>query len=246
MKDKATGETENQRIATVIAASLTNDRFWGMRVESASALSGVAGSAARTALLAAVKDRDARVRARAISSLAASNDPTLAAVYLQSLNDQSYATIRAAALALAATKNPGAYDALAGLLEVQSWRDNIRASALTALAALGDRRALDAGLRYAAPGNRAQVRLAAISLLGVTGKNDSRAFPLVSGALSSAVSTNNSSLRNAAAEALVALGDERGVEIFEQVLKKISSQGEQFSIRQFQKRLRESARPTTK
>ena len=50
-------------------------------------------------------------------------------------------------------------------------------------------------------------------------------------------------MRNAAAEALVGLGDQRGVELFDQVLKKISSQGEQFSIKQFQKRLRESARP---
>jgi aminopeptidase N len=243
MKESATGANEKQRIETVIAASLSNDKFWGMRAEGATALSGAPGSAARTALLAAVKDRDARVRARAITSLAASNDPALAEVYRQSLSDQSYATIQAAALALGATKSPIAYDALNKLLEAPSWRDSIRASALKGLTALGDRRALDAGLRYAAPGNRAQVRVAAIGLLGATGKNDARVFPLVSSALNHAVATSNSSMRNAAAEALVGLGDQRGVELFDQVLKKISSQGEQFSIRQFQKRLRESARP---
>ncbi|MGB7924159.1 MAG: M1 family aminopeptidase [Pyrinomonadaceae bacterium] len=243
MEASATSEAEKQRIVTVIAAALANDRFWGMRVEAATALGGAPGSAARTALLAAVKDRDARVRARAISSLASNNDPSHAEVYRQALNDQSYATIQAAALALGATRSPIAYDALNKLLDAPSWRDNIRASALVGLSVLRDRRALDAALRYAAPGNRAQVRVAAIRLLGATGKDDERAFPLVSGALNYAVATSNSSMRNAAAEALVGLGDQRGVELFDEVLKKLTSQGEQFSIRQFQKRLRDSARP---
>jgi aminopeptidase N len=243
MEESATGETEKQRIITVIAAALSNDKFWGMRVEAATALGGAPGAAARTALLAAVRDKDARVRARVISSLASTNDPALAEVYRQSLNDQSYATIQAAALALGATRSPLAYDALNRLLDTPSWRDNIRASALTGLTALRDRRALDAGLRYAAPGNVPQVRVAALRLLGAVGKDDARAFPLVSRALNHAVATSNSSMRNAAAEALVGLGDQRGVELFDEVLKKISSQGEQFSIKQFQKRLRDSARP---
>jgi aminopeptidase N len=242
MKDQTTGEAERGRIETVLAASLSNDKFWGMRVEAATALNGAPGSASRTALLAAVRDKDARVRARAISSLAASRDASLADVYVKSLNDQSYATIRIAALALGATRSPAAYDALTKLLDTPSWRNNIRASALNGLAALGDRRALDAGLRYAAPGNEAQVRVAAIYLLGSAGKDDARVFPLLSNALNHAVATNNGALRNAASEALVSLGDQRGVELFEQVLKKINNQGEQFSIRQFQKRLREAAK----
>ena len=243
MKDKTTVETEKRRIETVLAAALSNDRFWGMRVEAAIALNGAPpGSATRTALLAAVKDKDARVRARAVTSLAASNDASLADVYLQALNDQSYATIRAAALALGAIKSPTAYDQLTKLLDTPSWRNNIRASALGGLAALGDRRSLDVALRYAAPGNELTVRVAALSLLGSVGKDDPRVYPLVSGALNYAVTTSNTALRNAAAEALVGLGDQRGVELFEQVLKKIDSQGVQFSIRQYQKRLREAAK----
>jgi aminopeptidase N len=242
MRDKATDGAEKQRIETVLAASLSNDKFWGMRVEAATALNGAPGSASRTALLAAVKDKDARVRARAITSLAASNDASLADVYIKALNDQSYATIRAAALALGATRSPAAYDALTKQLDTPSWRNNIRASALGGLAMLGDRRALDAALRYAAPGNEMTVRVAALSLLGSVGKDDPRAYPLLSSALNYAVTTSNGALRNAAAEALVALGDQRGVELFDQVLKKIDSLGVQFTIRQYQKRLREAAK----
>jgi aminopeptidase N len=243
IKERTADESEKQRIVAVIAASLTGDRFWGMRYESAAALSNVPASAARTALLAAIKDKDARVRARAMTSLAASNDPTLAGTYLQSLNDPSYATIRAAALALGATKSPAAYNALVKLLDVPSWRDNIRASALGGLAALGDRRALDAGLRFSEPGQQPQVRIAAITLLGAVGKDDPRVFPRVSEALNQSVTIRSQSMRNAAAEALVSLGDQRGLEVFEQVLKKLNSQGEQFSIRQFQQRLRQSSQP---
>ena len=241
MKEQATPTTEKEQIGTVLAAALADDKYWGMRVEAATALSGAPGSASRTALLAAVKDRDARVRARAITSLAATKDAALAPVYIQALSDQSYATIRAAALALGATKSPAAYDALANLLNVPSWRNNIRASALGGLSALGDRRSLDVALRYAAPGNEMTVRVAAINLLGSVGRDDPRAYPLISGALNYAVATSNGALRSAAAEALVGLGDQRGVELFEQVLKKINSRGEQFSIRQYQKRLREAA-----
>jgi len=131
-------------------------------VEAAGSLSGL--NEARNALLAATKDADARVRTRAITSLAATKDPTFADAYQQLLNDQSYAVIRAAAVALGQAKSPSAYDSLIKLIDTPSWRDTIRASALSGLAALGDKRALDLGLKYYGAGNRTAVRSAAATL----------------------------------------------------------------------------------
>ncbi|HEV7842312.1 MAG TPA: M1 family aminopeptidase, partial [Pyrinomonadaceae bacterium] len=99
LKAAGTAESEKQQIAQAVSTALATDKVWGMRVEAAGALSGVAGDTARSALLAAAKDRDAHVRARAIASLGASKDPSLASVYLEHLSDESYATIREAARA---------------------------------------------------------------------------------------------------------------------------------------------------
>jgi aminopeptidase N len=232
---------DRQKIATALGASLNNDKFWGVRVDVATALGGVQEPDARTALLAATKDKDARVRASAVTSLAKSKDPQLASVYLSLLNDQSYATARAAALALGETKAATAYEALVKLLDAPSWRNQIRASALTGLANLGDKRALALGSRYAAAGNQPQVRAAAISLLGAVGKDDPRSFQLVSDALLSGASTSNFQLSNAAGEALVKLGDPRGAEAVEQAIKKAQSPQFQGFIRQFLERLRPKA-----
>ena len=63
-------------------------KFWGARVEALVALNGV--KEAKDGLLAATKDADARVRARAIAALSATKDPSLADTYLPMLSDQSY------------------------------------------------------------------------------------------------------------------------------------------------------------
>jgi aminopeptidase N len=241
LSDVNVAVADRQKIAAALTASLNNDRFWGVRVDIATALGGMLSTDIRAALLAATKDQDARVRASAVNSLAKSKDPALASVYLPLLNDQSYATIRAAALALGETKNAAAYDALVRLLDMPSWHDQVRASALTGLANLGDKRAFEVGSRYAATGNQPQVRASAIALLGSIGKDDPRAFQLVSDALSYGASTANFQLSNAAGEALVKLGDPRGVEAIEQAIKKANSPQIQDFIKQFQQRLRQKA-----
>ncbi|MFH4338566.1 HEAT repeat domain-containing protein, partial [Acinetobacter baumannii] len=89
--------------------------------------------------------------------LAATGDASLATIYQQALGDQSYAVIDEAAEALGKTKSASAYDALTRLLDQRSWRDRVRIAALRGLAELGDRRALEIGLRYAQPDNPMEV-----------------------------------------------------------------------------------------
>ncbi len=245
MKGQATADAEKQHVAEMIGHSLTNDKFWGMRFESAAALSGVTGAAARTALIGATKDQNARVRARAVTALAASKDPSLAGTYQGLLNDPSYSVIRAAALALGSTRSPAAYEPLVKLLDVPSWRDNIRGSALGGLAALGDRRALDIGIRYAASTNPAQVRAGAITLLGAIGKDDPRVFPLISEAFLQAVSSSNQALGSASAEVLMTLGDPRTMQVIEQARKKARSPFVQSALNDLEQRLRQGTQAAT-
>ena len=147
------------------------------------------------------------VRARAIRSLSSANDPALATVYLQALNDQSYAVIAEAARALGPTKNSEAYPALVKLVDAESWHDTVKASALTGLALLGDKRALELGFKFVAVGNRPAVRAAALALLAVVGKDDPRTFPVASEMLKSALEKESFTNVSAAMEALVGLRD---------------------------------------
>jgi uncharacterized caspase-like protein len=101
-----------------------------------------------------------------------------------------------------------------------SWRDSIEVSALGGLAALEDKRALDLAFRLAGKGNRPQVRAAALRLLGPIGKDDPRVFTFLSETMTRAVDKADFSLAGAAAEALAALADPRGLAVFESVRKK--------------------------
>ncbi|MBC7911239.1 MAG: HEAT repeat domain-containing protein [Pyrinomonadaceae bacterium] len=241
VRESATAEAEKQQIAQGLGAAATGDKFWGVRKDAVEALSGIAGNETRAALLAATKDKEARVRAAAVESLAVSNDSSLENVYRQMLSDKSYATIRAAASALGKTKTKEAYDALLKLASVSSWRDTIRAAALNGLASLGDPRALEMGVRYAAKTNPREVRLAAYALLGAVGKNDPRAFPIISEAFTQAVSSGSTSLTTATARSLVELGDERGLQVFEEARKNAKRPEFQFLINQFEQQLRQKS-----
>jgi len=212
-----TAEAEKQQIAAELANAVTRDKFWGVRLDAATALANVKDPRARTALVAATKDPNARVRARAVTSLAVSKDPSLASLYEKFLNDQSYAVIKAAALALGETRSPGAYEALSKLLNVPSWRENIKVSALSGLAELQDKRALDVAFRFAEKGNPAPVRAAALRLLGRIGGDDPRAFSLIGDAATKAFANGDLNLATAAGEALVSLGDPRGLAVLEQI-----------------------------
>jgi aminopeptidase N len=237
MKDEKTIAAERETIRTAIAEAATRDQFWGARANATATLSGSKES--RDALLAATKDSNSTVRMLAVNSLVATKDPGLANAYLGLLNDRSYQVIRAAATALGQTRNSLAYDALVKLIDESSWRDNIRASALTGLAELGDKAALELGFKYAPVPNRFGVRAAALGLLGNVGKDDPRTFPLLTAALNEGLENQNFQLLNAAANAIVQLGDPRGVTALEDLAKKTgTSSAFRASLTNFAQRLK--------
>ena len=241
-----TATTDKDEIVDALAKSITADKFWGVRFEAATALADVTSQNGRTALLAATKDQNAKVRTKAITSLAASKDAALAPVYQQLLNDQSYGVIKAAALALGQTKAPGAFESLTALLDAPSWRNTVRVSALSGLAALADKRAVDVATKYVAQGDYPQVRVAAAKLLGVVGKDDPRAFSAVSNTLEEAVKHSNASLVSALGESLVGIGDPRGVELLERLTKDGTNSRYAASLALFQAQLKKSLGTTDK
>jgi aminopeptidase N len=223
IKDKTTAEADKPKIVSALAAALTGDKFWGVRGDTATALNGVDNPSVRAALISAAKDPDARVRARSIRTLAGFKDPSLAPVFMEHLNDPSYATVRAAAFGLGNSKAPGAFDAFVKLMDAPSWRDTIKSAALSGLASLGDKRALDLGFRYAAKGNQTSVRAAALAILSAVGKDDPRTFPLVSEIFSQAIEAGTFQLSVPAARALASIGDPRAVAVLEEGAKKTDS-----------------------
>ncbi|HYX30283.1 MAG TPA: HEAT repeat domain-containing protein, partial [Pyrinomonadaceae bacterium] len=241
MNDAKSKDVDRAAIRNAIAAA-TKDEFWGARFEAVAALNG--SKDAKDALLAATKDKDARVRARAVTSLAATKDATLADSYAQLLNDQSYGVIRASAIALGQTKSPAAYDALLKLIDQPSWRDQIRGSGLNGLAALGDKRAMELGFKYAVAPNQLGVRSAALTLLGNVGKEDQRTLPTLTAALNEGIERSSFQIVATAANALVLLGDPRGVDVFEAAIKKAGPKS-QFAatLTNFEQRLKAKLTP---
>jgi aminopeptidase N len=236
MGDKSVAEAERREIAAAISAALRTDKFWGARVNMAKALEGVPGSDIRAALVAATKDVNSHARESAITALAASNDPALASLYETLLKDQSYAVIRAAARALGSTKSAGAFEKLSQLVDEPSWHGKITASALRGLDALGDKRALDLAVRFSSS-NEPQVRAAALVLLASVGKNEPRTFGIISQAFADAAETQNLIIGAAAAEALVELGDPRGVALLSMVRKLVNNPEIQQLLAQQEERL---------
>jgi HEAT repeat protein len=185
------------------------------------------------------------VRARAVQALGTRKDPALAGTYQQLLNDESYRVIRVAAEALGQTKSESSYDSLMKLVETPSWRDNISIAGLAGLAALGDKRALDVALKYAAVGNSASIRAASMNILATLGKNDPRVFPILSETLLKSASPYNAALFEASARALVELGDQRGLEVFEQAGQKVSLERVKSRLQQLTQQLKQKRAPVT-
>lgn len=205
-----------------LSEAALRDSFWGVRVEAVKALSARSNDPARAALLEAVKDKDSKIRREAIKGLAALKDPKLADLFVKIINgDPSYFAIAEAARALGQTGSPQAYDVLAAAMKLESWQGTIRGGVLAGLAALKDPRSLEAGLKYAAPGNPTNLRTAAFQVLAENGKGNDRALQ----ALLSVLREKSLTIKLNALPALAALGDPRAIPALEEMAKSPDTPG---------------------
>jgi aminopeptidase N len=174
--------------------------------------------ASRAGLVEAVKDKDSKVRRAAITGLAAFKDKRLAELFTNIINsDPSYYAVAEAAKALGQTGAPGAFDTLTALLKQDSWQETIRGGALNGLAALKDPSALEIGLKYAAPGNRASLRGTAFLMLANIGKGNDQVLKTLTDALKEPAPQ----ILFSAVQSIGVLGDPRAAPALEELLKNL-------------------------
>ena len=140
-----------------------------VRAEVATALGTAKSAAARDALVAGTRERDARVRRGAAAALG--NFPDAEATEaLTSLisgdGDTSYYVQSAATASLGKMRQPGAVKTLAGLLGRPAHNDVITAGALTGLGATRETSALPFLLQHTEWGTHQNARRAAVAALG--------------------------------------------------------------------------------
>ena len=233
--------TDTAKILTAFNNIAANDSSWLMRRAAIGAIAQVLApqtpkgevkikldSATEQTMLKTAKDENSTVRADALQFLGVTKDAKYTDLYLAALNDQSYAVIDSAAVALGNTRDAKAYDALSNLLNQQSWKGRVQTAGLRGIAALGDKRALDLGLKYAADKTRqGSVRSAALGVVAASGKGDPRAFPLIFAAFKSALADNDFQGIFDSTQSIIKLADPRGQEAFD-ILKERFKNNPQF------------------
>ncbi len=233
------GGTDNkyrEKLLPALSEAVTNDSFWAIRRDSIQALISQYPSAAdqpppvfdqqtTTALVSAVKDKDSRVRAAAISGLGRTKETKYADLYLVALTDRSYGVIDSATVSLGLTKDARAFDSLAKLLETPSWKDRIRLAGLRGLANLGDKRALDLGFKYTDKSYSLSVRSTALGVLASAGKGDARVFPLLMENFKKGLENGDFQIIFDGFQHFIRLGDPRGQEAFDLAKEKFKGRG---------------------
>lgn len=177
------------------------------------------------ALTIAVKDQNSNVRAAAIGALGNTKDTKFADIYITALNDRSYSVIDNATTALALTKDARAYDQLAKVAGMASWKDRLKIAGLRGLAALGDKRAFDLGFKFASDKMQSSnVRSTALGIVAASGKGDARAYPLILESFKKSLDNNEYQAVFNNLGSLIRLGDPRGQEAFDLARTKYKSQ----------------------
>lgn len=245
-KSRAAGasEADKQKALSAFHAVIASDKVWQVRREAVNSLAapGPQGPAAILAsingtlpkpnfspetvnvLLTATKDQRANIRAAAISQLGRLRDAKYADIFAAGLNDQGYSVIDASAAALGSTKTPAAFDQIAKLLDQNSWRDRVRIGALNGLAASGDKRAIEIGLKYADKSYAPNIRTAALGVLAESGKGDERVFPLVFESFKKSLDSNDFNGIFSGFISFIKLGDPRGQQAFDLAKEKFKNQ----------------------
>jgi aminopeptidase N len=191
----------------ILSRVLAADAFYGVRVTAAGSLGQLATHDAGEALLKALGQEDARVRAAAATGLGrlAAEAGTFARLSAVLRGDPSYAVRAAAALSIGRSGATRAFEVLRA--ERAAAPEIHLASALeSALAATGDPRAVDILLADARPGMPVRLRLAALSSLAALRDTVERRRPQeLTSLVSRSLQDSYLPLQQAACELIVSL-----------------------------------------
>jgi len=259
LESRAANPAERDKITTALVDVLQNEKFWRLRRAALEALGDIYAPERKSAItpppakfpaevlkaiLDSTKDEKSLIRAAAIDLLAATKDPKYTDNYLAALNDQSYSVIESAAEAIGAVKSPKAFETLMKMASGTSWRGRIEIAALKGLAEYGDKRALEPALKIAQDTTRpVSVRIAALEVVGASGKGDPRAFPLIFERFKRALDENDFENLVRGIQAFIRLADPRGQQAFDLMKEKFKNNpdllgGVRFFEQQFQAALK--------
>jgi aminopeptidase N len=193
-----------------LAVTMAQDPFWAVRGEAAVALGSIKTAAAREAIATALPSekhpKARRLMVRALGSFRHDEGAADAAAKVLG-GDASYFVEADAALSLAKTRSPRAYDLLIKAMDRPSYLDVIRSQCLTGLAELREERAIDVALKALRYGEPVVGRRAAIAALGTLGAEFGSRKRQVREVLVDLLDDQDFRARIAAVEALRVLGD---------------------------------------
>ena len=257
----ASGAAEKPRIVAALLTATEKDPFWRIRRAAVSVVADIfspdppRGQERVTPILEdatvqvmrrlAAKDPQSLIRGDAIRLLGETKDPKYVDLYLSALNDQSYNVIDNAAGALALTKDARAYDALVKLTNTQSWKGRIQSAGLEALSELGDKRALDLGLKTATDKTVSpHLRALAFEIVAAVGKGDPRAYPLIFEQFKKAFDTGDERGILNGVQSLITLADPRGQEAFDMLKVKYKDDADVLqTIKLFETQFKSAVKP---
>jgi aminopeptidase N len=163
------GQSKSPQDREALAQALPAEKFWGVQVEIAQALAESGGDVCRDALLAGLRQDDARARRACVQQLGKFHRDAKVAAALKELlgkDDPSWGVQAAALTAYGRLEQPDAVTVLLPWLAKASHNDVLRVAALTGLGETRDLAALDSLLTWAKRGKPAECRRAALAALG--------------------------------------------------------------------------------
>ena len=228
---RGSGGTDRDKILAAMITASEKDSFWRVQRGAFSVVADIVSPdppqgqprpavkldpATEALAMRLTKDKQSLIRGDAIRLLGETQDAKYVPTYLTALNDRSYGVIDQASQALGLTKDARAFDALAKLTSTPSWKGRIANAGLAGLTTLADKRGLDIGLKIAADTSvPLRARRTAYRLIGVAGKGDPRAYPVLSTVIHEAVDAEDQATMVTLTRAIVQLGDPRGQEAFD-------------------------------
>ncbi len=159
----------SKKAQEAVRSAFDNDPFWGVLVETASALGATRAPWARAILLEARSHEHPKVRRAVAATLGTFRDAGVASALLACAHGDTSYFVRAAAYeSLGKTRDARALDALIAGARLQTWNGVVEAGAVRGLAELADARAMehvisagmlgrDEGVRRAVPAALARI-----------------------------------------------------------------------------------------
>jgi aminopeptidase N len=132
-----------------LAKAAHDDKAWAVRQKAVEILGRIEAPDAAAAILPAAKDEDARVRQTAMASLGKKSRAEVGAALAEAIANEPHPYVRAeAARSAGRVKMDGAFEALKGLLSVESHENVVRQGALEGLRHLGDPRGAELAIPF--------------------------------------------------------------------------------------------------